>query len=408
MQEISAMVVALLLAGVVPMESALADRGYVSPTSSVKSRVEAKPITVDSAAHSSRPVVDDSTGAGALAVAEANPAVSAEPVSSQEQSSSATHELRSDDNGLKVSEISVSGFLDVVGGYRNSQQDHTNVSILEAEVDLEATPSDKIALATSVTLQPETRSMELTWATAAFNFMTAPKGMITQGTLTTGLFNPVFGVDCRRNNAQCRKLSSAPLVVQLTHQGWADVGVQFELDGPFGNFAAYAVNGFEPSAEVMQDAIDLTTGLGDTLDVSPSNAVGTRLGLKPIPNLELGGSFAIGFNKSDRDEMLIAGADLNFTWSGFDVQSEYIFHSINRTILRQDNKGFYIQPTYTFGRTFATMRYDSFRAEGHDRASRLTIGGGYTLTAGVELRLESVFADDSWNNETIMQVFAGF
>jgi hypothetical protein len=76
--------------------------------------------------------------------------------------------------------------------------------------------------------------------------------------------------------------------------------------------------------------------------------------------------------------------------------------------LRQDNRGFYIQPTYTFGRTFATMRYDSFRAEGHDRASRFTIGGGYTIAAGVELRLESVFADDTGSNETIMQVFAGF
>jgi hypothetical protein len=407
-QEISAMVVALLLAGVVPMESALADRGYVSPTSSVKSRVEAKPITADSAAQSSRPVIDDSTGAGALAMVGTNPAVGAEPVAPPNATSSATHESGSDDQGLRLSGISVSGFLDVVGGYRNSQQDHTNLSILEAEVDFAAAPSDKIELATSITLQPETGAMELTWATAAFSLMSAEHGVITGATLTTGLFNPAFGVDCRRNNAQCRKLVSAPTVVQLTHQGWADVGVQFDLEGPYANFAAYAVNGFEPSADVMQDVIDLTTGLGDTLDVSPSNALGTRLGLKPISNLELGGSFAVGFNKSDQDEMLMAGADLNFTWSGFDVQSEYIFHSINRSILRQDNQGFYVQPTYTFGRAFATMRYDSFRAEGHDRASRFTIGGGYAVATGVELRLETVFADDTRNNETIMQVFAGF
>jgi hypothetical protein len=408
MQKINALAFTLLLVGAVPLETALANRGYVSPAGSHKNRIEEKPSMPDSTAKSSRPMVDDSTRAGALAVVEANPTVNAEPVASKELSVSATHEPSSDDNGLKVSEISVSGFLDVVGGYRNSQQDHSNLSILEAEVDLGATPSDKIELATSVTLQPETRSMELTWATAAFKLFTAPQGVITRASMTTGLFNPAFGVECRRNNALCRKLSSAPLVVQLTHQSWTDVGVQFELEGSHVIVDAYVVNGFEPSADVMQDVINLTTGLGDTLDVSPSNAMGTRLGLRPIPNLELGGSFAVGFNKSDREEMLLAGADLNFTWAGFEIQSEYIFHSINRAILRQDNRGIYIQPTYNFGRAFATMRYDTFRAEGHDRASRLTLGGGYTIAAGVELRLESVFADDTRSNETIMQVFAGF
>jgi hypothetical protein len=250
--------------------------------------------------------------------------------------------------------------------------------------------------------------MELTWATAAFSLMSADRGLITNATLTTGLFNPAFGIDCRRNNAQCRKLASAPLVVQLTHQGWSDVGIQFGLEGPHASFDVYAVNGFEPSEEVMQDVIDLTTSLGDTVDVSPSNAFGTRLGLKPIPNLEVGGSFAVGLNKSDQDEMVMAGADLNFTWSGFEIGSEYIFHSINRSVLKQDNGGYYVQPTYTFGRTFVTARYDSFKAEGYDRAKRFTIGGGYQLADGVEMRLETVFAGHGQDNETIAQVFVGF
>lgn len=304
--------------------------------------------------------------------------------------------------------MTVSGFVDVIGSYSNSQQDHTNISILEAEIDFSATPSQKVELATSVTLEPETRSMELTWATAAFNLVETPQGMITRATLTTGLFNPAFGIDCRRNNAECRKLASAPLVVQLTHQGWGDVGVQFDLEGPFANISAYVVNGFEPSEEVMQDVIDLTTGLGDTVDVSPSNAFGTRLGLKPITNLELGGSFAVGFNKSDQDEMVMTGADLDFSWNALRIESEYIVHSVNRSILKQDNRGFYVQPTCTFGRTFATVRYDSFKAEGHDRAERFTIGGGYQIADGVEFRLETALADHGHNNETTTQVFVGF
>ena len=304
--------------------------------------------------------------------------------------------------------LSISGFLDVVGSYHNIEQDHSDLSILEAELDLGATPSDKIELAAAITLEPETRSMELTAATVVFTLMSVEHGLVTGATLTTGLFNPYFGSDCRRNNAECRKLATAPLVVELTHQSWTDVGVQFDIEGPFANFSMYAVNGFEPSEEVMQEIIDLATGLGDTIDVSPSNAFGTRLGIIPIPNVEVGGSFAVGFNKADQDEMLMAGADITVAVAGLDVRSEYIFHSINRSILKTNNNGFYVQPTYTFGRAFATARYDSFRAEGYDRAKRFTVGGGYQLAHGVEVRLETAFASERQNNETIAQVFVGF
>ncbi|MBI5266239.1 MAG: hypothetical protein HY851_03300, partial [candidate division Zixibacteria bacterium] len=304
--------------------------------------------------------------------------------------------------------VSLSGFLDVIGSYRNSPQDHSDLSILEAEFDLGATPTDRIELAAAVTLEPETRSMELTAATVAFSLMSAERGLVTGATLTTGLFNPYFGTDCRRNNAECRKLATAPLVVELTHQSWTDVGVQIDLEGPFANFSLYAVNGFEPSEEVMQDVIDLATGLGDTIDVSPSNSVGTRLGIMPIPNVELGGSFAIGFNKADQDEMLMTGADLTFAVAGLEVRSEYIFHSINRSILKSDNNGLYVQPTFTLGRAFATARYDSFKAEGYDRTNRYTVGAGYQLAQGVEVRLETAFAEHGQDNATIAQVFVGF
>jgi hypothetical protein len=100
--------------------------------------------------------------------------------------------------------------------------------------------------------------------------------------------------------------------------------------------------------------------------------------------------------------------DLNFTWSKFDIRSEYLFHSINRSILREDNNGFYVQPTFTLGRAFLTARYDLFKAESQDQLTRTSIGCGYTVTDGVELRLETIVADNSRQNGTIMQVVAGF
>ncbi len=304
--------------------------------------------------------------------------------------------------------VTASGFLDVIGHYNNSGEDHSELSILEAEVDLGATLSDKIELSSSITLQPETRSMELTWATASFGLYTAPNGVLTNVSLTAGLFNPAFGLDCRHNNALCRKLATAPIVVQLTHQGWADVGVQFDLENAVGNFSAYIVNGFEPAEEVQQDVINLITGLGDSTVPAPANAFGARLGLVPFAGLEIGGSAAVGYNSAGKDDMIMAGADITLEISEFEIRSEYISHSISRSILQSDNSGYYIQPTYTAGKIFVTARYDSFKAEGYERIKGYTVGAGYAVAENVELRLETKLADHNNENKTTMQVVAGF
>jgi hypothetical protein len=302
----------------------------------------------------------------------------------------------------------VSGFVEVAGAFYNAGQDHSDFSMREAELDLASQPSKKVNMAACMALNTTTQQAQLYSATVGINLFKKEQGFLSTAGVTVGKFDVRCGINYLRNAANTRKLSTTPLAVVLTHGAWVDMGVQFDMAGRYGNFAAYVVNGFTPSADVMQRVVDLATELGTEIDVTPSSAVGTRLGITPIPNLEVGGSFAVGFNKSDQDEMLMAGADISFAWSKFDIRSEYLLHSINRSILKEDNSGFYVQPTFTLGRMFLTARYDLFKGESQDQLTRTSIGCGYTVTDGVELRLETVVADNSRQNGTIMQVVAGF
>ncbi|MBI5265957.1 MAG: hypothetical protein HY851_01880 [candidate division Zixibacteria bacterium] len=304
--------------------------------------------------------------------------------------------------------ISVSGFMDIAGSYRSSAGDRSNLFLYEAEVDMVIAQSDRVTLSASAAYLPSDDKVNVCLATVGLQVLKSDRGFLTDATVTAGLFNPRFGIDYQCNASSTRKLATAPLAVQFTHQNWLDAGAEAFFSGPRANLAVFAVNGFTPSDSVMQDAISLVTGLGDTIDPTPTNAFGGRLGLTPVEGLELGGSMAAGYNQSDEIEMVMYGGDIHFTRSIFDLRGEYILHSINRSILRQDNKGYYVQPMLTIGRVFATCRYDAFKVEGHGEATQTSVGGGYMLASGLELRLESIFADNSDNNQTIMQLFASF
>ena len=306
------------------------------------------------------------------------------------------------------SNMSISGFLDIAGSYQKSAADRSNLFLHEAELDVVAAQSDRVSVALSASYNTADENVSVCLATLGLQAYRASHGIVTDATLTAGLFNPRFGIDYQCNASPTRKLAIAPLVVQLTHQSWEDIGAEIEITGPHANLAAFAVNGFEPSEEVMQDVINLVTGLGDTVDVTPANAFGGRLGIVPFEGLEFGGSLAAGFNQSDENEMLMYGADFRLTRSIFDLRGEYILHSINRTIRQQDNHGFYIQPTVIVGRVYGTFRYDSFLAEGHPEATQLSVGAGYAITPGVEVRVESMFASEHADNQTVLQLFTTF
>jgi len=309
------------------------------------------------------------------------------------------------------SDLEITGFFDVTGSYQNSAEDKTAFGLGQAELDLEHQLANNVLASVGIAYNNETSNFELAMATVEINLINNNRSFINSASISAGQFYVPFGIDYNVRASIDRKLITSPLAVGLTHAGWNDLGVQFNVESEYGNLVIYGVNGFESSYEVSDQAHSLSLGLaiGEEINTTPANAFGGRLALTPIENLEIGGSAAMGLNKSDKNEMIITGGDLQYSISDFDFKGEYIQHSLNRSIEEEKNQGYYFQSTFNLNQVFLVGRYGAFKPDGETIwTDRTSIGAGYIITDGVELRFESTIYKNSNNNTNILQLAAGF
>jgi hypothetical protein len=306
--------------------------------------------------------------------------------------------------------IEWSGFFDVNGTMQSSADDETNFGLGQAEIGLASEIADNVAVEAAIAYNADDGLFELGAAILDVNLYSGGN-FLSSVDFAAGQFDVPFGIDLNWYPSIERKLVTGPTAVDLTHGGWNDLGFQMSLEASHGNFVFYMVNGFESSVEVLDEIESLALGedVYEEVDTSPANAIGTRLGIAPMGWLELGTSFAAGWNASGESEMALAGADLQMSLFNFDLKGEYIAHSINRSIAEENNRGYYAQMTYSFlGRAFVTTRYGGFKPEGADWHDRSSLGAGYAINDGLELRFEQVFDENSDDNQTILQMVAGF
>jgi len=314
--------------------------------------------------------------------------------------------------------IEWSGFFDVVGSARRAADDETQFGLGQAEIDLASQLSNRVAVEAAVAYNNETGNFELGAALVDIHLFSREEGErhtrsfgIDHTYVLAGQFDVPFGIDYHVYPSIERKLVTAPLVVDLTHGGWNDYGVQFGLEAAQANFVCYWVNGFESSLEVLDEAQTLATGeeVYEEINTSPADAFGTRLGITPFSWLEIGSSLAAGWNSSGRDEMILVGADIQLALNNLEIKGEYISHSLNRTIAEENNRGWYAQATYSvFSNAFVTTRYGSFKSEQQDWYGQGSVGLGYALADGVELRWESSIHENGEDNQNFVQLVAGF
>lgn len=346
-------------------------------------------------------------------------------VSTDEKSFSQAFESphnQTEDNSLKSSidlgdippGLEITGFFDVVGSHQIASEDETEFGLGQAEVDLESELSEKAAISVAVAYNNESSNFELGAAELGINLFVNENSFINAIDVVAGQFDVPFGLDYQVYASIDRKLITEPWFADIHGgwRGWNDFGVQLQAASQYGNFVGYWVNGFEESAEVTQRIINLTTGLEeDTVleyNTTPADAFGTRVGIIPIAGLEIGGSFAVGFNQSGKDEMTLSGVDIQLTSNKLLLKGEYLYHSVNRTIAKEGHQGYYFQPIYSFERVFITGRYSSFKPENEDWIDQVSLGAGYSIHEGVELRFETVINDNKDNNQNILQLVAGF
>ena len=319
----------------------------------------------------------------------------------------------------EVSEgLEISGFFDVVNTYDRTSEDNTNFGLGQAEIDLAHQLTHNVAVEVAVAYNSDDGLFELGAAIIDIHLSSSDNNnsshintnFIDHTSVIVGQFDVPFGIDYFSYPSPDRKLVTAPRAVDLTHEGWNDFGAQFVMDSKYGNFVVYAVNGFEASAEVLDEVASLATGIDvyEEINTTPANALGTRLGISPVSMLEVGTSFAIGLNKSDKDEMTLWGADLQVDLGYLYFKGEYITHSLNRSVAQEDNKGYYLQSIGYINKFFITGRYGSFQPEGAEWIGQFSFGGGYAIADGVEVRMETLFNENSDLNQTMFQLVTGF
>ena len=302
-------------------------------------------------------------------------------------------------------EIEITGFMDFISAYSNSQADKTNLNLGQAELDLTKVLSNSKSVALAIAYNAEESKFELGMATLDLQ-------VSNYTTFSIGQFDVPFGVDYKTYASVDRKLITAPRVVEFTHEGWNDIGAQIYVENKSGNFSAYIVNGFESSAEISEQVFNIATSLFEEqiieVNTTPSNAIGGRLGINLLSQLEIGSSIALGLNADNKDEMLLTGFDIQLQYQNLSLKGEYISHSLNRSINKEENHGYYLQSLYDFQKFYITSRYGSFQPDGVEWIGQLSIGGGIPLLEGSELRFESILHESSENNRTMIQFVAEF
>ena len=305
-------------------------------------------------------------------------------------------------------DLDISGFGDI---YLVSYQDAglgSDFSVGQMEVDLETTIAGKTVMAAAIAYDSETETFGLGAFTIDFHLWDSEAGHlqpingIDHSGVLVGQFDIPFGIDWNVYPSVDRKLVSAPLAVENTHDGWNDYGVELYVQNNWFNGVIYGSNGF--SYEWIDD-------LGGPIEVEMKVAAGSRIGFTPNEYFEIGASYAGFFNQENKLDMSLLGTDVQINYTNFSVKGEYISHTIAHSADGEiTNTGYYAQGLYDFGKYFITARYGAFELDDvtADEITRISVGVGWVLTEGSELRFEYQVNSEEKDDLSYLQVVAGF
>ena len=230
-------------------------------------------------------------------------------------------------------------------------------------------------------------------------------GGLTHSGLIVGQFDVPFGIDYQVIPSIDRKLVTPPLVNQRTIDSWNDWGIQAYGASDRANFVLFGVNG-----------------------VAGGQALGGRLGITPIEQIEVGGSYALDMNGDGDVASTVLGMDVQASWKSLAVKGEVLRAEDDKTKGEsRKHSGFYAQGIYDFEEAigcpmFAVVRYgvwspdyEEADAEGNpvQDLTRLTVGLGVRIVEGVEVRCElqkngEEKTEEEDNDVITLQVVVGY
>ncbi|HPF69759.1 MAG TPA: hypothetical protein PLQ13_03735 [Candidatus Krumholzibacteria bacterium] len=293
-------------------------------------------------------------------------------------------------------DLAISAFADLLAPLHKDEAGE-QFRVNQAEVDLEGVIAPRATAAMAVAYDPEAATFALAVLSAEYALA---DGDDFGAALMAGQFDVRFGVDWRVYASIDRRLVTAPLTTRGTHEGWNDQGVNLHLRK--GAFAAdaYLLNGSG-------------AGRGNTGNPDPrpiEQAYGGRLGAL-LGVFEAGVSAAAFRDEADEHVMDLTGADLQATFGPLALTAEYLRQVTDcGTPYSTVNKGAYAQGIVDLDRVYGFARWDAIDcgSSGSDCTRRISLGGGYVVETGLEIRLEHEIGLRAMPNRTWLQMAVSF
>jgi len=299
--------------------------------------------------------------------------------------------------------LEIVGFGDLLTTFQK-ENDGSTFDIGQAEVDLESEMTDRISVALAIAYDEGAFVIgafivDYTAWSLCDEATSSPLG-INSVTVGGGQYDVPFGIDWHVYPSIDRKLVSSPLVVENTHDSWNDYGGYASVEGTWGNATTFIANGF------CHEGVNAT---GEELATHNDLAIGGRLGIAPHETVEVGGSVASISGQDGSHDMLLAGADMQFSVASFKIKGEYIAHRFeSKENSDFTNDGYYVQGLYGIGDWYLVGRYGEFRPDQQSAdIARMSAGIGHTFNDIVELRLEYQ-ANKATDDAAVFQVAVGF
>ena len=183
------------------------------------------------------------------------------------------------------------------------------------------------------------------------------------------------------------------------------------------NYGLYAVNG--PVSEHDDEPLELD--FDNVPDLNDNKAVGGRIGVLPIPNLEIGVSYQTGKLADSNDRFNLLGADAWYSLRGLELRGEYVRLSRNAEGSSNPNvQGYYLQGAYrltnlikpssdltrVLGRFEPVVRWGQIVDFDELERKQLALGLNYWLFESVPLKITYEFNSQAVSNDRLFVQFA--
>lgn len=277
--------------------------------------------------------------------------------------------------------LDISAFADLVFPVSASDSTGTEFRVNQAELDLAGDIAPGVSAAMALAYDPTAETFALAVLEVRIPLAATEAFSATVG---VGQFDVPFGIDYQVYASVDRRLVNGPLLLNCSHEGWNDLGVNLNLARGSWGADLFVINGNRCGRGVV-DPVKAV----DRREVK--RAEGARLHLALGGRAELGASGALFHDQQDDLPMTLLGADFQLRWGSASFKGEYVAQTVDRgTPAEAANDGYYVQGLQEWARWYAVVRYGCWNNEvsGLPSPERLSLGAGWILREGLELRLE--------------------